>query len=336
MPDPNDPTEAPFDALRLPIAPLAPRSGFATELRRTVEAALSPTDPPTTATQETTMSTTEMSTTDVPPTGQTLTPYLAVAGAAAAIDWYTDVLGAIETTRFVGDDGRIGHAEVVIGAARVMLADEFPEMDVLGPLSRGGHSVMLHLEVVDVDHTYRRAVHAGASGLRPPDDQGHGNRNATITDPFGHRWMLSEPIDAERTAAVEAEQGPGGDGSTWEVAGRQPVEPGYFAIRTGDLERARAFYGALFAWDIETGNLDGGGHVANTRFPFGFMTGSAATGDDATRIYFRVDDIGAYADRVVELGGLVLNRNDYPSGGNVECVDDQGYRFDLWKPAPGY
>jgi uncharacterized glyoxalase superfamily protein PhnB len=278
------------------------------------------------------MTTTEPSTT----TAQTLIPYLAVAGAAAAIDWYTDVLGAIETTRFVGDDGRVGHAEIMIGGAWIMLADEFPEMDVVGPLGRGGSSVMLHLEVVDVDHTYARAVDAGAAGLREPADQGHGNRNATLDDPFGHRWMISQPIGAERTAAAEAEAGPGGDGSSWEVSGRRPVEPGYLTIRTGDLDRARAFYGALFAWDVEGGNLEGGGHVANTRFPLGFMAREAPGGDDATRIYFRVDDIGPYAERVTDLGGQVLARNDYPSGANAECVDDQGYRFDLWRPAPGY
>jgi predicted enzyme related to lactoylglutathione lyase len=66
------------------------------------------------------------------------------------------------------------------------------------------------------------------------------------------------------------------------------------------------------------------------------MGGEAPGGDDATRIYFRVDDIAPYAERVTDLGGQVLARSDYPSGANAECVDDQGYRFDLWRPAPGY
>ena len=85
----------------------------------------------------------------------------------------------------------------------------------------------------------------------------------------------------------------------------------------------------------------GGGHVANTHFPMGI----SPPGDDAaqhlatpssTTIYFRVDEIEPYAERVGALGGRVLARHDYDSGANAECVDDQGYRFDLWKPAPGY
>ncbi len=347
MADHTEPTPDPFVALRLPTTPLAPRPGFADELRRRLEAALPPTDPPSgapavvgrgrpTPTQETTT----MSTTETPPSTSSLIPYIAVDDGAVALDWYRDVLGAVETTRFVGDDGRVGHAEVVIGGARMFLSDEYPEMGVVGPSTRGGTTVSLHLEVVDVDHSYQQAVAAGATSLRPPSDQGHGNRNATITDPFGHRWMLSQPIDAERTAVAEAEGGVGGNGADWTVTGRQPVEPGYLVMHTIDLARARAFFGQLFDWEIETGGA-GGGHVANTRFPLGI----SPPGDDAaerlaapssTTIYFRVDEIEPYAERVSELGGQVLARHHYYSGANAECVDDQGYRFDLWKPAPGY
>lgn len=351
MPEPTDARDAPFTALRLPNTPLAPRPGFVGELRRRLEAALPPTDlpTPTTAQETTTMSTTETPTATEasgaePAAGSTspLVPYLAVADAVAALDWYRDVFGAVEITRFVGDDGRVGHAELVIGNARLFLADEHPEIDVVGPIARGGTSVTMHLEVVDVDHSHQRAVDAGATSLRPPDDQGHGNRNATITDPFGHRWMLSQPIDADRTTTAQAT--PKADDSTsvggWTVTGRRPVEPGYLVMHTVDLARAQSFFGRLFDWEITEGGA-GGGHVANTRFPLGL----APPGDDAaarlagpssTTINFRVDDIATYADRVVELGGQVLARNEYPSGGNASCVDDQGYQFDLWKPAPGY
>jgi len=369
------PTETPFTALRLPSTPLAPRPGFADELRRHLDRSLRSTTGSTTGSgalsalavpptrQETPMSTatTHSASAAAPSTMAPLTPYLAVAGAAAAIDWYREVLGAIETTRFVGDDGRVGHAEMTIGTSRIMLADEFPEIDVVGPRSVGGTTVALHLEVVDVDYTYERAVAAGAEGQRPPADQGHGNRNATILDPFGHRWMVSQPIEnaenAGTTGTTEVETG----GSTWTVTGRQPVEPGYLVLHTGDLDRAQAFYGALFDWEFDIGGA-GGGHVANTRFPLGIAppdnsapgtdtagsssagsssagaapAGSAVPTATATTIYFRVDDLDVYAERVDTLGGTILVRNDYPSGGNVECTDDQGYRFDLWKPAPGY
>lgn len=263
-----------------------------------------------------------------------LSAYLSIAGAEAAIDWYIDVFGAIETLRFAGDDGRIGHAELTIGDARLMLADEYPEIDFVGPITRGGTTVTLHLELADVDHTHDRAVAAGAVSERGPADQGHGNRNATVVDPYGHRWMLSQTIDADRSAAAARERGIGGDGNAWKVTARQPVEPGYLVLHTDDLARAGAFYGALFGWVVGSGSVDGGGHVENTTFPLGF----APPGENAlvTTVYFRVDDLEHYAAATVALGGRVLSRSEYPSGANAACEDDQGRRFDLWKPAPGY
>ena len=315
----------PFEDLRLPQVPLAVDPAFAARLRARIEAALHPTTPPTEHPgQETTMSDTSAE------VRSALVPYLAVAGAAAAMDWYRDVLGAIETTRFVGDDGRIGHAEMTIGAAKIMLSDEYPEIGVKGPLTLGGSPVMLHLEVVDVDHTHRQAVDAGATSLRPPGDQGHGNRNATIVDPFGHRWMISQPIDADRTATAEA-AGTGTGGFT--ASGRPPAEPGYITMHMADPARGEAFFSELFSWQVERGG-QGGGHIANTKFPMG-ITGENDEGRAVT-LYFRVDDIEPFAAKVEELGGRVLARNDYESGGNAECEDDQGYRFDLFKPAPGY
>jgi uncharacterized glyoxalase superfamily protein PhnB len=340
--EPNDPRPDPFTALRLPTTPLAPRPGFADELRAQVRSALAEAGvapvPPTTTAPEATMSTTTA------PTTSPLVPYLAVDGAAAALDWYRDVLGALETTRFVGDDGRVGHAEVVIGGARMYLADQFPEIDVMGPLERGGTTVTLHLEVVEVDHTHQRAVDAGARSERAPADQPHGSRTATVVDPWGHRWMLSEPIPAERAASAGADAPAEADapaaGSAWTVTGRPPVEPGYLVLHTGDLARATAFFSQLFDWQIETGGA-GGGHVANTRFPLGLAPpgdddAERPTGPPTTTIYFRVDDIEPYAERLSALGGQVLERREYPSGGNALCVDDQGYRFELWTPAPGY
>lgn len=328
----------PLDALRLPATPVAPDPAFRDRLRARLEAALAP--PPDTDAlpaislrpQEDTMSDATSTL-----TANALSPYISVADAAAALDWYRDVLGALETNRFVGDDGRVGHAEVVIGGSRLMLADEYPEVDVHGPAHYGGTPVSLHLDVVDVDHTYRLAVEHGAEVEREPSDQFHGNRNAVVRDPFGHRWLLTQPISADRAeAAAEADSSQFGDVREYAVSGRPPVEPGYITMRTGDLDRARAFFGALFSWQIEPGNVEGGGHVANTRFPMGFMASDDATPAGPVTLFFRVDDIETYAARVEELGGQVLARNDYPSGGNAECVDDQGFRFDLFRPAPGY
>ena len=88
-------------------------------------------------------------------------------------------------------DGRIGHAEITIGDSIVMLADEFPEMNVRGPQSLGGTSVSLLLYVKDVDAAFQRAVDAGAKMLRPVQDQFYGDRSGSFVDPFGHEWTLS-------------------------------------------------------------------------------------------------------------------------------------------------
>ncbi len=79
------------------------------------------------------------------------TPYLIVNGAAAAIDFYKKAFGAKEVMRMPGPDGKIGHADLLIGGGHVMLADESPEMGHRGPRSFGGSPVSLVLYVEDVD-----------------------------------------------------------------------------------------------------------------------------------------------------------------------------------------
>ena len=341
MTTPRDPHDDPFEALRFRSAPIAPRPDFVDELRRLLDDALRPEPRPSPSTTATDREVPAMSdtTTNSPTSSPSLSPYLSVAGAAEAMDWYRDVFGAIETMRFVGDDGRVGHGQMVIGGSSIMLSDPFPEMSLYGPDHYGGTTVTLALDVVDVDHTYGRAIEGGATSEREPTDQSHGHRNGVVIDPFGHRWILSETTEADAGAASAdggddaAAVAPGGFTET----GRRPAEPGYIVMTTGDLDQARTFFGALFGWEIQAGNVEGGGHIANTHFPMGFMTGTVdTTVAPATVVHFRVDDIEVYADRVADLGGQVLSRDEYPSGGNASCLDDQGYRFDLFRPAPGY
>lgn len=120
-----------------------------------------------------------------------LTPYICVADAQAAIDWYTTVLdGRVAYDPIVMDDGRVGHAELVIGDSLVMLSDPFDEAGVAAPDPQRHNAVSLHLAVADVDETVRRASERGATLDRGPEDTPHG-RIAVIHDPFGHRWMLN-------------------------------------------------------------------------------------------------------------------------------------------------
>ncbi|TMJ15947.1 MAG: VOC family protein [Alphaproteobacteria bacterium] len=130
----------------------------------------------------------------VPEGYHSLTPYLFIAGAGEAIRWYERALGATEILRLPMGD-KIGHAEIRIGDSFLMLADEFPDMNRLGPLARGGPTSALLIYCEDVDALYARAVEAGATAERPPEDQFYGDRMGTFTDPFGHNWSVATHIE---------------------------------------------------------------------------------------------------------------------------------------------
>jgi PhnB protein len=119
------------------------------------------------------------------------TPYLCCKDAARAIEFYVEAFGATELMRMAQPDGRIGHAEIRIGEAPIMLADEFPEIGVRSPQAIGGSPVTIHLYVEDVDAIATRAVARGATLVRPVEDQFYGDRNCKLEDPFGHFWMIS-------------------------------------------------------------------------------------------------------------------------------------------------
>jgi PhnB protein len=125
------------------------------------------------------------------PNWMSLTPYIAVKGAANAIAFYKKVFGAKEEFRLEDQDKRIGHAELSIGDGRLMLSDEYPDFGALAPPSIGGTPVKLHLYVADVDATMKKAQSAGATVLRAAQDQFHGDRSGMIVDPFGHQWFLA-------------------------------------------------------------------------------------------------------------------------------------------------
>ena len=124
-----------------------------------------------------------------------LTPYICVAGARAAIDWYVDVLGAeVVFDPIVMDDGRIGHVELAVGDGRWMMSDEFESVGASAPDTSRGAAVSLHLEVDDVDALCRRVVAANVRLDRGPEDSPPAGRVAVFRDPFGHRWFLNQPL----------------------------------------------------------------------------------------------------------------------------------------------
>ncbi len=123
-------------------------------------------------------------------------PYLRVHSTAEAIEFYSHAFGAQELFRLTEPSGRIGHAEIKIGPATLMLGDEYPERDVRGPRSLGGTTVSLHLHVADVDQAFAQAIDAGASVLMPLKNQFWGERMGIVRDPFGHEWLLGEHLES--------------------------------------------------------------------------------------------------------------------------------------------
>jgi PhnB protein len=124
-----------------------------------------------------------------------LVPYLCVADARAAIEWYVDVLGAdVVYDPIVMPDGRVGHVELAIDGARWMMADAHPEIDFEPPLTDRGAGVTLHVTVPDVDRLCAAVTAAGTALDRGPEDSPPAGRVAVFRDPFGHRWFLNQPV----------------------------------------------------------------------------------------------------------------------------------------------
>jgi PhnB protein len=119
-----------------------------------------------------------------------ITPYLIVDGAAEAIRFYVKAFGATELFR-LPMGARLGHAEIKIGDSHIMLSDEFPDMGALGAKSRGGPTSSLLIYSEDVDSAFARAVAAGCTAEREPEDQFWGDRMGSLLDPFGHRWSIA-------------------------------------------------------------------------------------------------------------------------------------------------
>ena len=119
------------------------------------------------------------------------TPYLIVTDAISAIDFYCAAFGATEYVRLADPSGKIMHAEIRIGNVPIMLADEFPEMGYRSPSTLGGSAVSILLYVDNVDALFETATAAGATITMPIQDQFDGDRRGTLTDPFGHVWLLA-------------------------------------------------------------------------------------------------------------------------------------------------
>ncbi|MCA9107434.1 MAG: VOC family protein [Planctomycetales bacterium] len=122
-------------------------------------------------------------------------PYLRTRDARAAIEFYARAFGAEEEFRLTEPSGRIGHAELRLGSATIMLSDEYPEYGIHAPRESIPTGSSIHLHVNDVDGLTEQAVAAGATLVMEPTDQFYGERSSKVLDPFGHEWLLGSHIE---------------------------------------------------------------------------------------------------------------------------------------------
>jgi PhnB protein len=131
----------------------------------------------------------------IPPGYASVTPYLVAEDAKAALDWYAKALGAKETMRLPGPDGRVMHAEFRIGNSLLMIGEQTADHGAFGPKHYGGTPVSLVVYLEDVDAVFAKAIAAGATEKMPPGDKPYGDRMGTLVDPFGHQWHLATHIE---------------------------------------------------------------------------------------------------------------------------------------------
>ena len=301
----------PFAALREPARPAEPDPGFARRLRERLRREILPASGGTMS-QQTVPVATSAPAPRQPAWPPSLTPYIIVSDARRAIDWYGSVLGARRRGEpHVNADGTIGHAELALGDAVLMLSEPsplWPEVPVSAPDGSGRFSHTLHLDVADVDGMTERARQAGAAVEREPVDQPYG-RGAVIVDPFGHRWMLLRPP----AGATRFRQG---DVANVTIAAR-------------DTRRARAFYEAVLQVPFSAPH-PGTWRTAETSPPIGILPADEA--GPAVQLSLRVDDVAAAVERVRAAGGQAGEPQRRPFGLLAECADDQGLTFRLWQP----
>ncbi|MDT5134700.1 MAG: hypothetical protein QOE41_4011 [Mycobacterium sp.] len=304
----HDPVD-PLTVLHADDPPVQPDPAFAARLRSRLESALLL----PTGTEGVEMSgtfaaiaeLTDPAVAPAPPRPAAL-PYLTVADARSAIAWYTDALGAVLIGEpIVMDDGRVGHAEIAIGPGVLYLADETPELGLKAPGAQAV-SVSLMLQVPDTDAALSNARQRGAAVQREIYES-YGSRNATIIDPFGHRWMLSGPVQGS-------------------VSRIQPGDIGYVSIWTPDADRAAAFFGHVLGWTYDPSTHQ----VTNTAQPIGIFAA-----DDHTTLFccYAVDDVQAARQAILDAGGEPGEAREFDYGSVLDATDTLGTSMSVLRPA---
>ena len=131
----------------------------------------------------------------IPEGYHSVTPYLCVDDASAAIEFYARAFGATERVRMPGPDGKVAHAELQIGDSLIMLSDPFPQAQTKSPKELGGTTAGVFLYVEDVDAAFKQAAEAGATVTMPLENMFWGDRFGSLQDPFGHHWSLATHVE---------------------------------------------------------------------------------------------------------------------------------------------
>jgi uncharacterized glyoxalase superfamily protein PhnB len=235
-------------------------------------------------------------------------PYLTVANAREAIAWYTETFGAtVIGEMYEMDDGRIGHAELAIGNGVLYLADEYPEIGLKAPVPQAT-SVSLMLHVPDTDATLERARQRGAQVHGEPVEN-YGARNATLIDPFGHRWMLSGPSTGATTPIHHG-------------------DVGYVSVWTPDADRAAAFYGHVLGWTYDPTTHQ----VTNTKQHIGIFS---VTSPQGMLCCYAIADLAGARQSILDGGGHVGEVQEFDFGTVLDATDPAGTAFAVFQPAPG-
>jgi len=126
-------------------------------------------------------------------TKTTIAPMLSVRNGAKAVDFYKSAFEAIELFRIDAEDGAVV-AQLSVDGAAFWVADESPEHLNFSPESLQGGTVRIILTVEDPDSTFDRAIHAGATTIKPVGED-YGWRLGRLVDPFGHHWEIGKPLN---------------------------------------------------------------------------------------------------------------------------------------------
>ena len=124
-----------------------------------------------------------------------VSPHIVVPDAVAASDWYAEAFGAVEQSR-AELPGGIMTTVVRLGEDDIHVGSEFPDAGIVSPLTLGGTATVLQLNVDDADALWARALAAGAEVRHELADQFWGERHGQLSDPFGHRWNVAQPLAA--------------------------------------------------------------------------------------------------------------------------------------------